>query len=218
MFTVSYTSWQSLWTVIYFFLNQENPIWCAHFIVYSSTKRMRTATLKMKMIVTSTSWPTCPYKGTTFKSSIITGPCPYKGTTSEGSIITGPHPYEVTSSESFIITGQCPYEVTTDSSEGAGTAGPCALFSEWFLVSSTVSRCTSLDHFKPLSVQFGANYCDINFVQYNLECCVRWMLFALHFWGNSTHVGVAISVFQSANWILMLCLAEIHFLFNILFF
>lgn len=95
MFTVSYTSWQSLWTVIYFFLNQENPIWCAHFIVYSSTKRMRTATLKMKMIVTSTSWPTCPYKGTTFKSSIITGPCPYKGTTSEGSIITGPHPYEV---------------------------------------------------------------------------------------------------------------------------
>lgn len=134
---------------------------------------MKTATLKMKMIVTSTSWPTCPYKGTTFKSSIITGPCPYKGTTSEGSIITGPHPYEVTSSESFIITGQCPYEVTTDSSEGAGTAGPCALFSEWFLVSSTVSRCTSLDHFKPLSVQFGANYCDINFVQYNLECCVR---------------------------------------------
>lgn len=79
MFTVSYTSWQSLWTVIYFFLNQENPIWCSHFIVYSSTKRMRTATLKMKMIVTSTSWPTCPYKGTTFKSSIITGHAHIKG-------------------------------------------------------------------------------------------------------------------------------------------
>lgn len=154
------------------------------------------------MIVTSTSWPTCPYKGTTSKISIIMGHAHIKGLV----LRVQPSLAHAYIKGLLIVLGGQSLLVHMPISTNGST---CA---------STVGRCTSLDHFKPLSVQFGANYCDINFVHYNLKCCVRWMLFALHFWGNSTHVGVAISVFQSANWILMQCLAEIHFLFSILFF